>query len=124
MGSLMAGWASPFQDQKTVNLERNKSLTKEEIENFHRWQKASKHQHQQQDIVGRPQSSINSPQFIFQWSRCLVDVEKACKTCDWWTQSNWAFLNEPPQEKLKSASNYAAQFHVAQFPANKCAPAN
>ncbi|XP_020082187.1 uncharacterized protein LOC109705819 isoform X3 [Ananas comosus] len=39
MGSLMAGWASPVQDERKVQARRNRSLTKEEIEAFRRSQK-------------------------------------------------------------------------------------
>ncbi|KAF3794396.1 hypothetical protein EJ110_NYTH02316 [Nymphaea thermarum] len=40
MGSLMAGWDSPFVDPERVNYERNKSFTREEIETFWKQRKA------------------------------------------------------------------------------------
>jgi len=40
--------------------------------------------------------------------------ESAGKSRDWWTRSNWAFLNEPPQEVAPgTAHSYTPQFHVA-----------
>jgi hypothetical protein len=36
------------------------------------------------------------------------------KSRDWWTKSNWAFLNEPPQEEAPgTAHSYTPQFDVA-----------
>nr|CAD1830019.1 unnamed protein product [Ananas comosus var. bracteatus] len=41
---------------------------------------------------------------------------KPDKTGDWWTRSNWAFLNEPPRDEMApSAHNYTAQFDVANL---------
>ncbi|RRT50702.1 hypothetical protein BHM03_00040877 [Ensete ventricosum] len=34
MGSLMAGWSSPFQDPKHVKVQRNRSLTRGEIDAY------------------------------------------------------------------------------------------
>ncbi|KAL6955830.1 hypothetical protein U1Q18_049833, partial [Sarracenia purpurea var. burkii] len=45
MGSLMAGWDSPVYDPRTVGSERNKSLTKEEIEAYWRSKKKAEEEH-------------------------------------------------------------------------------
>lgn len=113
MGSLMAGWDSLNLDPK---IERNKSFTKEEIENFWQLHKPSQHQQQHGETeTAETRTSFDVPHFVFQEGKCLIDLDKAYKSNDWWTRSNCAFLNEPPREEelLKSTSNYAAQFHVA-----------
>ncbi|KAL5725094.1 hypothetical protein ACHQM5_008275 [Ranunculus cassubicifolius] len=128
MGSLMAGWDSPNLDPKTVRVERNRSFTKEEIENF--WESHNKPTDQQLHMNDgealKQQISFDMPHFVFQEIKCPIDLEKTRKTSDWWTRSNSAFLNEPPSEEiLKSAgSNYSAQFHVAEHPATKTTSAN
>ncbi|XP_020082184.1 uncharacterized protein LOC109705819 isoform X1 [Ananas comosus] len=174
MGSLMAGWASPVQDERKVQARRNRSLTKEEIEAFRRSQKKG----EDEDFEVQPTSptfgSPNKSQLVSseaiamkkpsallnqlektrppstQLSRPLRTVKlpetprAACsgpssphaqsaesprgeqeqetigskpdKTGDWWTRSNWAFLNEPPRDELApSAHNYTAQFDVANL---------
>ncbi|XP_057972050.1 uncharacterized protein LOC131160407 [Malania oleifera] len=126
MGSLMAGWNSPTLDPKTVRLERNKSLTKEKISAFWKTHKdISKHDHphhpdQEASIVEKVPSCPNSPRFILHGAEYTVDVEKACKSNDWWTRSSWAFLNEPAEEEdeydsRKSSFNYTPQFHLPQL---------
>ncbi|KAL5725093.1 hypothetical protein ACHQM5_008274 [Ranunculus cassubicifolius] len=117
MGSLVAGWDSQSLDRETVNVERNKSFTNEEIDTY--WESHNKPTDQQQhgdDAEGvKPHNSFDVPHFVFQEIKCPIDLEKTSKASDWWTRSNSAFLNEPPHEDIpKSAeSNYAAQFHVA-----------
>ncbi|KAK9266691.1 hypothetical protein L1049_012610 [Liquidambar formosana] len=123
MGSLMAGWDSTISP---LSIERNKSLTKEEIEAF--WKIHKESQHGQQDGTGslkknfkegddskKPQSSPNSPRFVLRGNEYPIDVDKACHMDDWWTRSNWAFLNESPveEETNKAKYNYTSQFHVA-----------
>ncbi|CAA6668834.1 unnamed protein product [Spirodela intermedia] len=114
MGSLMAGWDCPVQDQETARMERNRSLTKEEIESFWRVRRRS--------IDGEEGRSCGLQGVLSVAARprprpALVPVGKDTKlTGDWWTRSNWAFLNEPPLEAAAdSAHKYTAQFHIAQI---------
>ncbi|KAJ0966372.1 hypothetical protein J5N97_027510 [Dioscorea zingiberensis] len=86
MGSLMAGWASPSLDPEKERLERNKSLTKVEIEAFLKSYKKNKGDDHEKEINSNSQSS--------QDCNTLLEHENK-ETSDWWTKSNWAFLNEP-----------------------------
>ncbi|CAA7405740.1 unnamed protein product [Spirodela intermedia] len=109
MGSLMAGWDCPVQDQETARMERNRSLTKEEIESFWRVRRRS--------IDGEEGEELRSPRSPLKKTEPSFPVGKDAKlTGDWWTRSNWAFLNEPPlEEAADSAHKYTAQFHIAQI---------
>nr|GFB66674.1 hypothetical protein [Tanacetum cinerariifolium] len=40
--------------------------------------------------------------------------ENFFKKRGWWTNSRWAFLNEPPVIVSETPSRYASQFHVAK----------
>ncbi|XP_020082185.1 uncharacterized protein LOC109705819 isoform X2 [Ananas comosus] len=158
MGSLMAGWASPVQDERKVQARRNRSLTKEEIEAFRRSQKKGEDEDfevsSEAIAMKKPSALLNQLEKTrppsTQLSRPLRTVKlpetprAACsgpssphaqsaesprgeqeqetigskpdKTGDWWTRSNWAFLNEPPRDELApSAHNYTAQFDVANL---------
>ncbi|PWA78297.1 hypothetical protein CTI12_AA216390 [Artemisia annua] len=87
MGSLMSGWKSPAHDLK---YERNRSLTKEEIDAFWRLKKI-----EEEEL------------FFLKASYRLSKEDKV------WISSKWAFLNEPPKKSSESSYNYVAQFHVA-----------
>ncbi|CAM0877514.1 unnamed protein product [Alopecurus aequalis] len=138
MGSLMAGWDSQvLGDGAKARRMRNRSLTKEEVEAFRR-------QHGKPapvDVGGEAVDYVISPygspgQTMEKsplgsskqrsWSPVArgheevhtgyADVagESPGKSQDWWTRSNSAFLNEPPQEMAPgTAHSYTPQFHVA-----------
>ncbi|XP_028791260.1 uncharacterized protein LOC114758141 [Neltuma alba] len=125
MGSLMAGWDSPTLDPKSAKLERNRSLTKEEIDAF--WK--SRKQIEEEHLKAIASISENNKTSKYKESEKLSSVELArmkefmggdagnslerlIKKNGWWTKSNWAFLNEPPVMET-SSNKYASQFHVA-----------
>ncbi|KAI0523980.1 hypothetical protein KFK09_003344 [Dendrobium nobile] len=131
MGSLMAGWSSPRKDITSEKLQRNKSLTKEEIESYWKSKKRAEEDHlsaiadcqnENQNINGgladRFQRSISFP-FADRKRNYgdanIFDDELKKSNC-WWTRSNWAFLNEPPVTAMEGPSyKYAAQYHVADL---------
>lgn len=126
MGSLMAGWDSPvLGDDTKARVMRNRSLTKEEVEAF--WRQRGKPAPDQDggdhatSPFGSPGRPIEkSPLGSSPKSRSPASSpvaggpEDAGKGRDWWTRSNSAFLNEPPQEERPGkAHTYTPQFHVA-----------
>ncbi|RCV40137.1 hypothetical protein SETIT_9G027700v2 [Setaria italica] len=138
MGSLMAGWDSPvLGDDKKVHARRNRSLTKEEVEAFWKQRRRSEDGGELTSPLASPatespfgtlEKAARSPGRGGASSpRVRVDgflpgdddgaaADSPSKSRDWWTRSNWAFLNEPPQEEPASrAQNYTPQFHVARI---------
>jgi hypothetical protein len=134
MGSLMAGWDSPVRDPNVVNLRRNKSLTKGEIEAF--WK--SKKQKEEEHLRDISLLSPRTQKFIFEEAakrinasgeqplpateKELLDMEnetsleKLILKNGWWISSNSAFLNEPPVIAPEGTANkYTAQFQVANM---------
>lgn len=139
MGSLMAGWDSPvLGDDNKVRLMRNRSLTKEEVEAFWKQHRKSEDGGESSPLgsPGAMESSFGS----LERRRSLASSplargmkidpaarvegfpddaaagESPSKSRDWWTRSNWAFLNEPPQEVVfGKPQNYTPQFHVARI---------
>ncbi|KAG0482266.1 hypothetical protein HPP92_010350 [Vanilla planifolia] len=107
MGSLMAGWDSPFLDPDTARIERNRSLTREEIKAFRR-------KHEGLQKKGREQKRFES-----QRSMVVDKFDAENITGDWWTKSDWAFLNEPPLDETGKTYSYASQFHVAEMTTRK-----
>ncbi|XP_061356436.1 uncharacterized protein LOC133300865 [Gastrolobium bilobum] len=131
MGSLMAGWDSHVLDPKSETLERNRSLTKEEISAFWRAKKEIEEEHLK---------AVSKVSETIQTSKCEVSnklhkssmvhlartkeeskgmevdasLEHLIKKNDWWTKSSWAFLNEPPVTEA-AFNKYASQFHVAKL---------
>ncbi|KAK9090385.1 hypothetical protein Sjap_023562 [Stephania japonica] len=106
MGSLLPGWDSDISESIK---ERENSLTNEEIEKF--WEVNQKHQKARPEPA-EPRIEASSSTLETQ---CEVDLDKACSKDDWWTRSNWAFLNEKPQEDVQKSSNtYNSQFHIAR----------
>ncbi|XP_065017689.1 uncharacterized protein LOC135644156 [Musa acuminata AAA Group] len=128
MGSLMAGWSSPFQDPNHVKVQRNRSLTRGEIDAFWK-EKKSKEEYvgavnglvdsNQENInIGssemlqpsgdlpprdRKQSILNSS------SKSDADI---LKTNCWWTRSSYAFLNAIPVTSMEGPSyKYASQYN-------------
>ncbi|CAL4936840.1 unnamed protein product [Urochloa decumbens] len=144
MGSLMAGWDSPvLGDDKKVHARRNRSLTKEEVEAFWKQRRRSEDGGELTSPLASPATESpfgsfeKAARFQSQGSggakqaggalspRVRVDgflsgdgaaADSPSKSRDWWTRSNWAFLNEPPQEEPSGrAHSYTPQFHVARI---------
>jgi hypothetical protein len=133
MGSLMAGWDSPVLDSKTAAYKRNRSFTKDEIEAYWRSQQKTVEEHhndisrrsdtmnQQEDtskVLETGRGYEGSSSMLLPNTKYDVDAEtsvvKLIKKNGWWTRSNWAFLNEPPENE--GASNtYVSQFNVARI---------
>ncbi|KAL5558021.1 hypothetical protein UlMin_034232 [Ulmus minor] len=140
MGSLMAGWDSTVLDAKSNELNRNFSMTKEEIEAY--WRSRDKSDHK--EIISKannnevitvgdferkfmrssslPHGTSSSPLGITKRGLEDVDgeisIDELIKKNGWWTRSNSAFLNEPPV--VEPASNkYVSQFHVATLATSK-----
>ncbi|XP_078154696.1 DNA polymerase epsilon catalytic subunit A [Carex rostrata] len=137
MGSLMAGWDAPIMDEYTARAQRNKSLTKEEINSFWKSQReknergmnfspqflndnerrreATPFSHSQNDVwsIMHPHCVPNSPRTYESTDEI---AHKSNMPRDWWTRSNSAFLNEAPRDEMHGvASNYTPQFNVAQL---------
>ncbi|GMI90662.1 RGA Target 1 [Hibiscus trionum] len=112
MGSLMAGWDSHVSesDPKSVLRERNRSLTKEEVEAFWKSQKQTEEEH--------VEDTLSNPKQGFLDMDAETNLENITKKNGWWRRSNWAFLNEPPVLD-RPTSSYKPQFHVANLAASK-----
>nr|XP_023883944.1 uncharacterized protein LOC111996221 [Quercus suber]POE71061.1 hypothetical protein CFP56_57095 [Quercus suber] len=139
MGSLMAGWGSPYQDPKSVAYKRNLSLTKEEISSYWKAKNKEAEGEHRSDILSSPSGSSTQESTFgdsgkkfersnsaplanrregFMHMDTETSLEKIIKKNGWWTRSNWAFLNEPPLSE--GASNtYTSQFHVAGLNTSK-----
>ncbi|CAN6302941.1 unnamed protein product [Urochloa humidicola] len=146
MGSLMAGWDSPvLGDDKKVHARRNRSLTKEEVEAFWKQRRRSEDGGELTSPLASPatespfgslEKAVRSPRrgggakaggasspgvrvdgFLpGDGSDDGAASDSPSKSRDWWTRSNWAFLNEPPQEEPSSrAQSYTPQFDVARI---------
>ncbi|KAM7274188.1 hypothetical protein ACFE04_028852 [Oxalis oulophora] len=120
MGSLMSGWNSPFVDSDSLILERNKSLTKGEIEAF--WKVKKKVEDEHLKSVSSPldksgggkmyERSSSMPSTSRQMET-ETDLQKLILKNGWWRRSNSAFLNEPPVFE-GNTNTYASQFHIAK----------
>ncbi|TKY75163.1 hypothetical protein E2542_SST03929 [Spatholobus suberectus] len=135
MGSLMAGWDSQTLDPESATIERNRSLTKEEINAYWRTKKETELEHLRaisklsetilarkcEDTENCHKSSTVALARIKESLGMNVDeksLEQLIKKNCWWTKSSWAFLNEPPV--MEAAPNkYASQFHVANLGSSK-----
>ncbi|KAK4860536.1 hypothetical protein QYF36_025844 [Acer negundo] len=134
MGSLMAGWDSPTSDPKSVKYKRNKSLTKEEIDNYWREQKKKDQEEHLKPISSSgdisndddqeskfkeevEESGVTEKVALMKMDKETKNLEKFMKTNAWWTRSNMAFLNEPPVLE-GCTQRYASQFHVANLSAS------
>ncbi|ERM94697.1 uncharacterized protein LOC18422547 [Amborella trichopoda] len=125
MGSLMAGWGSPTKDPKHAIYQRNKSFTKEEIESFWKSKKRIEEEHLRSISSLSPNSEKDeskSERQVLERSKSFPvtssssDLEKLRLASDWWTRSNWAFLNEPPVTAMEGPSyKYAAQYHLTEL---------
>ncbi|BAT77757.1 hypothetical protein LR48_Vigan09g025300 [Vigna angularis] len=118
MGSLMAGWDSPTLDPESATIERNRSLTKEEINAFWTAKKETELEHLR--AISKLSQTIQPHS---QKSLGMINVDENSleqlmnKNC-WWTKSRWAFLNEPPLMEA-SSNNYVSQFDVAKLGSSK-----
>ncbi|KAG6511593.1 uncharacterized protein LOC121977814 [Zingiber officinale] len=109
MGSLMAGWSSPFRDPEHAKFQRNKSLTRGEINAY--WRSTSKNEEER--LIGDDVSNDN------QHLGTLADLlrvqgkgeSSSYRPLCWWTRSASAFLNEAPVTAMEGPScKYAAQW--------------
>eukprot|EP00897_Mesotaenium_endlicherianum_P006143 jgi/Mesen1/5557/ME000280S04667 len=113
MGSLMAGWSTAESPKK--GLGRSKSFTKDEIEHFWKTRQLAQEEHLRY-IEQERRSSIDegveataaaavavagSHPFPKDFPDDLTDAEKKAIVRDWWTKSNYACLNTPPEEEWK-----------------------
>ncbi|CAI9755876.1 unnamed protein product [Fraxinus pennsylvanica] len=111
MGSLMAGWDSPVPDDKAVKFQRNKSLTKEEIEAFWKSKKRKEEEHLREISVLSPRSQ---EQIKENFLESETSLDKLLQKNGWWISSNSAFLNEPPVIAPDGSNQkYKSQYHVA-----------
>ncbi|PKA56724.1 hypothetical protein AXF42_Ash012854 [Apostasia shenzhenica] len=135
MGSLMAGWDAPSKDPKSDKFQRNRSLTKEEIEAYWKSKKRAEEEHlraisgdqneNQENLhrgtADRMQRSVSLPlanrkESSMNLNDSKLDEHDIRMSRCWWTRSNWAFLNEPPVKEMEGPSyKYAAQYHVAEL---------
>lgn len=128
MGSLMAGWNSPVLNSKQAGIARSTSFTREEIEDFWNRKKNAEEEHrraaadlamelkaqQTETVDGNSTHHINSEQL----PSVEEELEKLNSFRDWWTKTNWAFLNEPAMKRMEAGNlyKYTTQFHVAAPP--------
>ncbi|GLJ19472.1 hypothetical protein SUGI_0351610 [Cryptomeria japonica] len=141
MGSLMPGWDSP----RSGGIEKRKSSTQEEIENFWKIKREVEEEHlkaatetvstiSEDDTLISKILGSGKQAFSAKRPACLEisnsfsdrDSEDAQfvkdedslrnKNLTWWTRSKWAFLNEPPLSEMEGpAHKYTAQHHVAMI---------
>ncbi|CAN6582622.1 unnamed protein product [Malus baccata var. baccata] len=116
MGSLVPGWDSPVLRSKP-GVQKNKSLTMEEIEAYWKVHKKSNSISQEIRTADEPgrkiQKSSSFPVTTTNITETSTRTHKILNNNGWWTASNWAFLNEPPILEGDSKTTYASQFHVA-----------
>ncbi|KAL8145024.1 uncharacterized protein LOC141706778 [Apium graveolens] len=137
MGSLMAGWDSHVPDPKTVKHQRNRSLTREEIDTY--WKSKKQTEEELTHVFSKGVETVKSSERIFKRSSSVppynkerfldmeadeedeVDLHSLILKNGWWTSTSSAFLNEPPviSEEGKNQHKYAAQFHVPDMDASK-----
>ncbi|KAI3821032.1 hypothetical protein L1987_08588 [Smallanthus sonchifolius] len=129
----MAGWDSRVPDPKSVQLERNRSMTKEEIASYWRSKKNVEEVHGvlKKTYTFYDVDQKNESEKIYRRSTSLPltkedsiietreegeeeNQEKLFKKHGWWINSRWAFLNEPPVIASETPTRYASQFHVAR----------
>ncbi|PNX74823.1 hypothetical protein L195_g030750 [Trifolium pratense] len=128
MGSLMAGWDS----HTPTSLQRNRSLTNEEIDAFWKSKKDTEEEHfkaisnlSKTIQPGKYEDTVPLACGMKKESIGMDHVDKNMKQLinknGWWTKSNWAFLNEPPVMEAPT-NKYASQFHIANLGSTKTNP--
>ncbi|CAA7397743.1 unnamed protein product [Spirodela intermedia] len=148
MGSLMAGWDSPNLDPQAVKYERNRSLTKGEIEAFWRARKGTPEEEEHAAVastyhVSQARTTILEEQkntgkaaggtLRRSSSLPLTDrrgssaSKKPAETIfgelkntnGWWTRSNWSFLNDPPIVEKETLHRHPSKRNIqAKEPPN------
>ncbi|KAH8975305.1 hypothetical protein BDL97_01G149200 [Sphagnum fallax] len=120
MGSLMAGWSSNPLDAESAMNRSKSSLTNEEIEAFWRSREKAMEEHLKdaaaQKVADQAESSgTGSAPIPIQGEQVVVEESNLpiAASPDWWTRSNWAFLNEPPESHTDARHKYTPQFDVA-----------
>jgi len=127
MGSLMAGWSTNPLDAQSVMNRSKSSLTKEEIEAFWRSRQKAVEEHlndaaaQKATVADAAAGSSASavigslPIPIQAAAQVMVQELKTpiAASPDWWTRSDWAFLNDPPESHTDARHKYTPQFDVA-----------
>ncbi|MCL7028500.1 hypothetical protein MKW94_018208 [Papaver nudicaule] len=130
MGSLVAGW-----DSKSVTCQRNNSCTNEEIEAY--WKSKEpvfEKENCSRRVIDQENTSEKKSGRTGKLRRLgslpLIDrkgnihdvdesaMDKLIKTNNWWTRTNWAYLNEPPviaatDQEGRALYRYTPQYHVA-----------
>ncbi|KAI3848864.1 hypothetical protein MKX03_034250 [Papaver bracteatum] len=118
-----------------VTYQRNNSCTKEEIEAY--WKSKEpvfEKENYTQRVIDQENTSKKQSGNVKKFQRFsslpLIDrkgnildvdetaIDKLIKTNNWWTRSNWAFLNEPPviattDHEGRAMYTYSSQYHVA-----------
>ncbi|XP_047315615.1 uncharacterized protein LOC124919424 [Impatiens glandulifera] len=100
MGSLVGGWDSrPLSDPRTVKLQKNKSMTKEQIGDYWRLKKKTEKSGpvemlKAEEVVVLKRSASLPPESSENINKNLQGDQIQRKT-GWWRRSNLAFLNEP-----------------------------
>ncbi|KAG2400634.1 uncharacterized protein HKW66_Vig0095120 [Vigna angularis] len=118
MGSLMPGWDSPTLDPESASIERNRSLTKQQIDAY--WRTKEKTDCKLSETIQDSENSGMSCTVVKNRIEKPLDRDvdekslKFVKKSYWWTMSSSAFLNERPLIEA-SSNNYASQFHVANM---------
>ncbi|KAH9565916.1 hypothetical protein CY35_04G103400 [Sphagnum magellanicum] len=133
MGSLMSGWDSHPLDNQKVTKRSNSSLTKDEISAFWRSRQRAMEEHLKEAAAQKALAATVTQQSgggssLSAASAISIEVPKqasmevqqpTASSPDWWTRSNWAFLNFPPEMLLKdSRDKYTPQFDVAAKASN------
>nr|ABK24034.1 unknown [Picea sitchensis] len=131
MGSLMAGWDSPIRDAKQVRLHFNNSMTREEIANYWRAKRIIEEEHLLSAFKSaarikartftaedykRFEDSLAEDEKPQMKNTSYKDEETRIGIKDWWTKSNYAYLNQPPLTTIEPAKpkyKYTAQFDIA-----------
>ncbi|CAM8915881.1 unnamed protein product [Rhodiola kirilowii] len=129
MGSLMSGWDSHLSNSKSVKFERNRSLTKDDINAYWSSRKKTQEEHlssisslspRQVELEPTIERSNSLPgtdmegEILGAKQITETNLQKLINQHGWWTRSSSAFLNEPPvMASDTNSKRYASQFHVS-----------
>jgi hypothetical protein len=106
MGSLMPGWDILPDPQKVMKRSKT-SMTNEEIEAFWRHKQQEIELHAKKDDDRNANSRLNANETKQTTTVVTADgattheavvelPQPLASSRDWWTRSNWAYLNAPP----------------------------
>jgi aspartate oxidase len=116
MGSLMAGWKGENQLKREG---RQRSLTKDEIDNF--WKSKNKerdeHASHLEELMKEQASVIREAalsELPAEARENMSESDKQEHVKDWWRRSQMAYLNEVPAP-YKRGGNYKAQFDESNY---------